>query len=120
MNSTEWAAEPTGAGAHLLAVHGHFRAELTRLQDIVGRVRAGALDPGSARSEVNAMALRANAWVLGSFCQSFCFAITQHHTLEDTAVFTHLGARDPSLVPVLERLGAELIGPLDRLGMWGE
>ena len=97
----------TGAGGHLVAMHGHFRGELEQLRGVLEQVRTGAIGAAEARSQVNAMALRANTWVLGSFCQSFCFTITQHHTIEDTAVFTHLGSREAGLQPVLDRLGSE-------------
>ncbi len=33
--------------------------------------------------------------------------VTQHHTLETTAVFPHLRAAEPPLAPVIDRLDAE-------------
>ena len=95
------------AGRHLLDVHDHYRAELGRLRDVLDQVRAGTVDTASARSEVNAMAVRSNTWVLGSVCQSYCLALTQHHTMEDVAVFPHLGSQDSGLRAVLDRLGEE-------------
>ena len=53
------------------------------------------------------MALRANTWVLGSVCQSYCFSLTQHHTLESAAMFPHLASQDGDLAPVVARLGEE-------------
>lgn len=102
-------ADPRGAAAghHLLDVHDHYRRELAQLRQVLGQVRDGAMDAGAARSAVNDMAMRANTWVLGSVCQSYCFALTQHHTMEDSAVFPHLGAQDSGLAAVLERLGEE-------------
>ena len=75
------APAPRGAaaGQHLVEVHDHYRRELARLRDVLDQVRAGSLGAGAARSELNDMALRANTWVLGSVCQSYCLALTQHH-----------------------------------------
>ena len=52
------------------------------------------MEIGDARDEINAMALRANTWTLGSMCLSFCHGVVSHHTLETTAVFPHLRGRD--------------------------
>lgn len=96
-----------GAGQHLRDVHHHYRGELDRLHDVLGQVREGSLSAGAARSEVNDMALRANTWVLGSVCQSYCFSLTQHHTLESDLMFPHLARQDGELAPVVARLGEE-------------
>ena len=53
------------------------------------------------------MAVRANTWVLGSVCQSYCLALTQHHSMEDAAIFPHLGAQDHGLAAIVARLGEE-------------
>ena len=95
------------AGQHLLDVHDHYRRELSQLRDVLDQVREGSLGAGAARSELNDMAVRANSWVLGSVCQSYCLALTQHHSMEDAAVFPHLGSQDHGLRAVVERLGQE-------------
>ncbi len=95
------------AGRHLVDVHDHLRAELDQLRDVVRQVRAGRLTVGDARSAVNAMSLRQNDWTLGAYCASYCRILTQHHTLEDTAIFPHLRAGEPGLAPVLDRLEEE-------------
>ena len=71
------------------------------------RCVTGALGAGAARSELNEMAVRANTWVLGSVCQSYCFALTQHHSMEDAGIFPHLGAEEGGLRAVIDRLGEE-------------
>jgi hemerythrin-like domain-containing protein len=53
------------------------------------------------------MTIRQNHWTLGTFCESYCRVVTQHHTLEDHSIFPHLRAREPGLVPVLDRLREE-------------
>ena len=100
-------APPWEAGQHLVEVHDHYRAELTQLRDVLEQVRDGNRDAGSARSALNEMAVRANTWVLGSVCQTYCLALTQHHSMEDAAVFPHLAAQDDGLAAVIARLGDE-------------
>ena len=106
-DSTPPDARGGAAGQHLLDVHDHYRGELAQLRDVLDQVRAGSMGAGAARSQLNAMAVRANTWVLGSVCQSYCLALTQHHSMEDAAIFPHLGAQDHGLAAVVARLGEE-------------
>ncbi|MCW2962874.1 MAG: class flavin-dependent oxidoreductase [Actinomycetia bacterium] len=91
-------------GQHLVDVHDMLRTELTELRQILGQVRDGVVSAGNARSALNEMALRQNDWTLGAFCSRYCAALTQHHGLEDEAIFPHLAQSDPTLGPVIERL----------------
>jgi alkanesulfonate monooxygenase SsuD/methylene tetrahydromethanopterin reductase-like flavin-dependent oxidoreductase (luciferase family)/iron-sulfur cluster repair protein YtfE (RIC family) len=91
-------------GQHLVDVHDALRTELAELREILGQVRDGARTAGDARSALNDMALRQNDWTLGAFCSRYCGALTQHHGLEDDAIFPHLAQSDPTLEPVIERL----------------
>ena len=81
---------------------------------------AGSTDPAAARSFINRMTIRQNNWTLGAFCESYCRAVTGHHTLEDSSVFPHLRSRDEALSSVLDRLGdeheviAEILERIDR------
>jgi hypothetical protein len=95
------------AGQHLIDVHDGLRAELVRLRDAIDEVAAGASDPAALRSFFNRMTIRQNNWTLGAFCQSYCRAVTGHHSLEDSSVFPHLGQADARLDAVLVRLGEE-------------
>ena len=92
---------------HLVEVHDALRAELRQLREMVAQVRAGAMDIGQARTALNQLALRQNAWTLGAYCESYCRVVTQHHTIEDQGIFPHLRRREPGLAPVLDRLLAE-------------
>ena len=94
-------------GQHLIDVHDMLRRELGELRDILGQVREGALGAGEARSALNEMALRQNDWTLGAFCARYCAVVTQHHGLEDDAIFPHLVQSEPSLRPVIDRLADE-------------
>ncbi|HEV7639450.1 MAG TPA: LLM class flavin-dependent oxidoreductase [Gaiellaceae bacterium] len=91
-------------GQHLVDVHDMLRIELNELREILEQVRDGVVSAGNARSALNDMALRQNDWTLGAFCSRYCAALTQHHGLEDEAIFPHLARSDPALAPVIERL----------------
>jgi alkanesulfonate monooxygenase SsuD/methylene tetrahydromethanopterin reductase-like flavin-dependent oxidoreductase (luciferase family) len=102
-----YTAEEQASGRHLVEVHDALRAELARIDGLVDQVTDGTLDVGAARSQLNTMALRQNRWVVGGYCQSYCRAVTTHHTIEDRSLFPHLRAADPRLGPVLDRLQQE-------------
>ena len=91
-------------GQHLIDVHDMLRSELSELRELLAKVRDGAMSAGNARSALNEMALRQNDWTLGAFCARYCGALTQHHGLEDEAIFPHLAHSDPTLEPVIDRL----------------
>jgi hypothetical protein len=95
------------ASAELVAVHDMLRAELATVRDLIVQVQKGAIDAARARSELNQMTMRQNNWTMGAYCQSYCRIVTQHHSLEDVAVFPYLRARDNGLSPVLDRLQEE-------------
>ncbi len=94
-------------GQHLIDVHDHLRGELDRLRDILRQVQDGAIEAGAARSAINEMTLRQNDWTLGAYCATYCRTVTQHHSLEDAALFPALRRSDAGLVPVVDRLEAE-------------
>jgi hemerythrin-like domain-containing protein len=94
-------------GQHLIDVHDMFRRELGELRELLAGVRDQAVTAGEARSQLNEMALRQNDWTLGAFCARYCGAITQHHGLEDDAIFPHLVRSEPALSPVVDRLVEE-------------
>ena len=94
-------------GAHLVEVHDHLRAELTQLRGVVQRVEQGTLTAVQARGFLNELTLRQNNWALGAYCASYCRLVTEHHRIEDRAVFPHLRASDAGLVPVVDRLEQE-------------
>jgi alkanesulfonate monooxygenase SsuD/methylene tetrahydromethanopterin reductase-like flavin-dependent oxidoreductase (luciferase family) len=116
--SRRYTAEELAAGRHLIDVHNGLRAELGRLREILEQVAAGDSDPAALRSFFNRMTIRQNHWTLGAFCESYCRAVTAHHTIEDQSVFPHLARGDARLRAVLERLGQEhetIAAMLDRV-----
>ncbi|MGN6330498.1 MAG: hemerythrin domain-containing protein [Motilibacteraceae bacterium] len=94
-------------GAHLVDVHDHLRAELAQLREVVQQVEQGRASVGEAREVLHELTLKQNAWALGAYCASYCRLLTQHHTLEDRAIFPHLREADPGLAPVVDRLEEE-------------
>jgi hypothetical protein len=106
-DGTSYTEQQEAYHRHLVEIHDHLRAELTRLHGLVEEVRRGVLTAVEARSEVHAMSLRQNNWTLGAYCQSYCGFVNGHHTLEDTSVFPHLRRAEPAAAPVLDRLAEE-------------
>jgi hemerythrin-like domain-containing protein len=102
-----YTAQEQAAGRHLIDVHDHLRAELAQLRQLVEQVAAGNTDPDAVRSYINRMTIRQNNWTLGTFCETYCRTVTQHHMLEDRSVFPHLRRSDPQLAPVIDRLHEE-------------
>lgn len=102
-----YTADELATGRHLVDVHDGLRAELAQIDDLIAQVAAGALDPGTARSQINTMTMRQNNWVLGTYGESYCRVVRTHHSLEDRSVFPSLRAADVRLSPVLDRLEAE-------------
>ena len=108
------------AGRHLIDVHDSLRRELTELRDLIAQVAQGEREAAAARSFIARMTIRQNHWTLGTFCESYCRVVTQHHTLEDRGVFPHIQRSEPALAPVIARLEeehetiAELLERVDR------
>jgi hemerythrin-like domain-containing protein len=94
-------------GRHLVDVHDHLRHELTQVRELIDQVRRGAAQAAAVRSAINDMTMRQNSWTLGAYCASYCRLLTEHHGLEDAAVFPHLRQQDPGLAPVIDRLQHE-------------
>jgi hemerythrin-like domain-containing protein len=91
----------------LVAIHEHLRHELRLVTRAVEAAAAGDLDPGAARAAIAASTLRRNYEFAGSFCAQYCRLLTMHHTIETRHLFPAIGAGDPTLRPVVERLDHE-------------
>ena len=102
--SRRYTPDQLAAGRHLIDVHDALRRELTQLRDLIEQVARGEAEAATARSFITRMTIRQNHWTLGTFCETYCRVVTQHHTLEDRSVFPHIQRSDPELAPVIERL----------------
>jgi len=80
---------PNAVGRHLAEVHDHLRQELSQVRDLLRQVKP-RMRAGRARAVLNEMTMRQNNWTLGAYCAAYCSMITQHHGLEDQAIFPHL------------------------------
>ncbi|HKN94241.1 MAG TPA: hemerythrin domain-containing protein, partial [Thermoleophilaceae bacterium] len=105
--SRTYTAQEQAAGRHLIDVHDALRDELAQLRDLVEQVAAGNTNPAAVRSFITRMTIRQNNWTLGTFCETYCRTVTNHHTLEDRSVFPHLRRSEQELAPVLDRLEEE-------------
>jgi alkanesulfonate monooxygenase SsuD/methylene tetrahydromethanopterin reductase-like flavin-dependent oxidoreductase (luciferase family) len=110
-----YSAQERAAGRHLIDVHDHLRAELAQLRDLIEQVAEGNTDPAAVRSYINRMTIRQNNWTLGTFCETYCRTVTNHHMLEDRSVFPHLRRSDERLGPVIDRLEQEHVAIHDLL-----
>ena len=103
----EYSAHGLAVGKHLADVHDHLRQELDQIRDLLEQVKRGSMTAGAARAALSQMTVRQNNWTLGAYCAAYCSMITQHHGLEDRAIFPHLRRAEPGLVPVIDRLEQE-------------
>ncbi len=116
--SRTYSPREQAAGRHLIDVHDALRGELAQLRDLVEQVAAGTSNAAAVRSYINRMTIRQNNWTLGTFCETYCRTVTNHHTLEDRSVFPHLRRNDEALGPVIDRLEEEheqIAGMLERV-----
>lgn len=102
-----YSARARAVGQHLIDVHDHLRGELARLREVLEQVKRGAMTPAQARGALHELTMRQHNWSLGAYCAAYCSLVTQHHTIEDGAVFPHLRRSDTRLAPVLDRLQEE-------------
>lgn len=91
-------------GSHLIEVHQHLRAELTKVRDLMDQVRAGAIEAQEARDSLNEMTIRQNDWTLGAYCAAYCRLVAVHHGIEDNSIFPYLRSCEDDLEPVIDRL----------------
>ena len=116
----EYTALGRRLGEHFVSVHDYLRSELESLRDVAAQVLAGEMDPGQARSALNAMTMRQNEWTLNAYCARYCGTVTQHHSIEDASILPHLRHSEPALSAVIDRLSKEhvdihhLISKVDR------
>jgi hypothetical protein len=104
-------AATTAAGRHgqqaLVTIHAHLRHEMAQVVRAVDAAAADVRRAADARALINDLTMGVNYRALGSFCGRYCAVVDLHHRIEDAALFVDLGAADPELQPVLDRLSAE-------------
>lgn len=98
----EWSA-----GAELVRIHDHLRAQARELIAAIDDFVAGREPARTARSILQELAARQRYSAIGSLCSGYCTLLTLHHSIEDRRVFPGLGRAEPSSLPVLRRLMEE-------------
>jgi hypothetical protein len=100
---------PTGRSgqAALRGIHDHLRHEMAQVVRAVQAAVADARRAADARALIRDLTMGVNYRALGSFCGRYCSVVDLHHRIEDASMFVDLGAADPGLRPVLDRLSAE-------------
>jgi alkanesulfonate monooxygenase SsuD/methylene tetrahydromethanopterin reductase-like flavin-dependent oxidoreductase (luciferase family)/hemerythrin-like domain-containing protein len=104
-------AEITPAGRRgqeaLKGIHDHLRHEMAQVVEVVDAVAAGDIPAEDARALIDKTAMMQNFRWVASFCARYCQVVEIHHTIEDRFMFVNIGDADPTLQPVLDRLGEE-------------
>jgi len=95
------------AAAGLKEVHGHLRAELAQVLDLIQQVARGTLSAHEARLGLAEMKLRQNNWAAGAYCASYCLFVAAHHAGEDHEIFPYLRSHEARLGAVIDRLEDE-------------
>jgi Hemerythrin HHE cation binding domain len=92
--------------AMLLAVHGHIRSDLIRVErlaeDAVGELSADELE-----HELEELKKDTMLWQFQVSCLRWCRLVHLHHNAEDVEFFDDLEETNPAIAPVVERLRAE-------------
>jgi hypothetical protein len=94
-------------GAHLRQVHDMYRAELGIVVELAELVRAGDADLDDLRGTIHGMAVRTNIEQFGAMCLRYCAMVTNHHTLEDRAIFPRIRAEGEDYARLVDQLEHE-------------
>ncbi len=96
-----------GPGEHLRQVHDMYRAELQVVTELAAMVRAGDADLDDLRGTIHGMAVRTNIEQFGAICLRYCAMLTNHHTLEDRAIFPAVRAQGAEYAALVDQLEHE-------------
>lgn len=108
------------AGRRLAAIHRHYLQDLSRIAQVLDRIRAGDSPPDHLRQIVLSLNMTQNFQAFGNLCGQECRVLKMHHDIEEQALFPQLeGAGQNALSALVARLREEhhvvheLIGRLD-------
>jgi hypothetical protein len=90
----------------LLAVHGHIRSDLIRVERLAEAV-VGELSPDELEHELEELRSNTMLWQFQVSCLRWCRLVHLHHNAEDMEFFDQLEETNPAIGPVVERLRAE-------------
>jgi iron-sulfur cluster repair protein YtfE (RIC family) len=100
-------AAQRGPGEHLRQVHDMYRAELQVVTELAALVRAGEATLDDLRGTIHGMAVRTNIEQFGAICLRYCAMVTNHHTLEDRAIFPAVRAEGEAYAALIDQLEHE-------------
>jgi Hemerythrin HHE cation binding domain len=90
----------------LLAVHGHIRSDLIRVERLAEAV-LGELSADELEDELEGLRSDTMLWQFQVSCLRWCRLVHLHHNAEDVEFFDELEKTNPAIGPVVERLRAE-------------
>lgn len=94
-------------GEHLRQVHDMYRAELQIVTELAALVRSGDASLDDLRGTIHGMAVRTNIEQFGAICLRYCAMVTNHHTLEDRAIFPAVRAEGDAYAALVDQLEHE-------------
>jgi hypothetical protein len=92
--------------AMLLAVHGHIRSDLIRVERLAEAV-VGQLSTDQLEHELEELRNETMLWQFQVSCLRWCRLVHLHHNAEDVEFFDVLEEANPAIRPVVERLRDE-------------
>ena len=90
----------------LLAVHGHIRGDLERVERLAAQTRDG-MPADEVREELDEIKRNGTLWRLRIDCLRYCRFVHSHHHAEDAGFFPELRETNPAINPVIDRLQAD-------------
>ena len=90
----------------LLAVHGHIRGDLERVERLAAQTLDG-MPAEEVRQELDEIKRNGTLWRLRIDCLRYCRFVHSHHNAEDGGFFPELRAANPAINPVIDRLQAD-------------
>lgn len=96
------------AGQHLAAIHAHYLQDLSRIAQVLQRIKAGGAPPQDLAHIVLNAEMTQNFRAFGTICGQECRVLTMHHNIEEQSIFPLLHQRGSAEVrAVVDRLRAE-------------
>lgn len=96
------------AGRRLAAIHRHYLQDLSRIAQVLDRIKAGDSPPDHLRQIVLSLNMAQNFEAFGNLCGQECRVLKMHHDIEEQSLFPQLdGAGQNALSALVARLREE-------------
>ena len=90
----------------LLAVHGHIRGDLERVERLAAQTLDG-MPAEELRQELDDIKRNGTLWRLRIDCLRYCRFVHSHHHAEDAGFFPELREANPDINPVIDKLQSD-------------